>query len=327
MAVVEAVTEAQEAGLSLDKACIILEVSERNVRRWCGDVEAGRCRQRSGNPHPHNSLTPEERYRLEAICGSRDLADHSTRALSFHLLEEESVYISHVTIHGYFHDLGVRGSRLKGNVKRGGAGKPDTTFAVEPNDLWCWDITWLRKDVPYEHYYAYVLEDYVSRKIVGWHVSEYYDSEEAVHAWDKGIMSEGLLTEPKACWPTSLSDRGPQMKSHRTKTFFGRNGIAQLFSRPRTPNDNARIESLFATMKTRPDYPERFGSLDEAQAWMARFVEWYNTCHHHSSLDYVTPDQRHRGVHEKVLKQRREIKQACLDRRAQHNRNQIQSAA
>ena len=313
--------------MSLDKVCNILELSDRNVRRWRGDVIAGRCCRRSGNPHPHNSLTPEEHERLEAVCRSKILADHSTRALSFHLLEEESVYISHVTVNGHFHDLGVRGSRVKGRMKRGGAGKPDTAFAVEPNDLWCWDITWLRTDAPYEHYYAYVLEDYVSRKIVGWHISESYDSREAVHAWDKGIMSEGLLAEPKACWPTSLSDRGPQMKSHRTKTFFGRNCIAQLFSRPKTPNDNALIESLFATMKTRPDYPGRFASLEEAQTWMASFVEWYNTCHHHSSLKYVTPDQRHRGVHEQILKQRREIKQACLERRAQHNRNQLQSAA
>lgn len=302
--------------MSLEQGCRALGVNERTIRRWGSESEMP---QRSGNPCPHNALTEAEKTALEAVCRQKELADHSVRALSFHLLEQQDTYISHVTINRHLQAKGVRGSRKRGRRRPRDGGKPDVSFAQGPNELWCWDVTWLRRDTPWKHFYAYVIEDYVSRKIVGGRVEEALHSRLATELWDEAILAEGLIEEPRACWPASLSDRGGQMKSRHTRHYFGASGILQFFSRPRTPDDNAWIEALFSTMKTRLDYPGYFSTLAEAREWLAAFVKWYNNEHHHSSLGYVTPDQRHRGVHEEILAARKAKIAACLATRKEAN--------
>lgn len=310
-------------GVSLERSCQVLGLCARKVWRWRKGVVGG---HRSGNCRPYNALTEEEKGWVRRVCAAKELADYSLRALSFHLLEEAKVYVSHVSIGKYLNGLGVAGGRIR--ARRGcGGGKPDTGFAWQPNELWSWDITCLPCDLPWQHYYGYFIEDWVSRKIVAWEVSDQENSEVSIAVWDQAIQAEGLLEEPKVLWPVSLSDRGSQMKSNKTKRFFSRNGITQLFARPRTPDDNPEIESLFATMKSRPDYPGYFGALEEAREWVGKFVNWYNFEHHHRSLDYVTPDQRHRGMHEQVLQERREVIASCLEKRRMiHAREKVITA-
>ena len=67
-------------------------------------------------------------------------------------------------------------------------------------------------------------------------------SDDVTDVFDKSLANEGLLaTDSKM--PASLSDRGPQMRSKTIRRFFYDLGIAQMFSRPRTPADN-RIKVL-----------------------------------------------------------------------------------
>ncbi|CAK6686559.1 integrase core domain-containing protein [Synechococcus sp. BA-124 BA4] len=55
-------------------------------------------------------------------------------------------------------------------------------------------------------------------------------------------------------------------------------GVLRSFSRPRVSNDNPFPESLFRTVKYRPDYPRcPFPTVEEACAWVMAFVDWYNT--------------------------------------------------
>lgn len=71
-------------------------------------------------------------------------------------------------------------------------------------------------------------------------------------------------------------------------------GVLRSFSRPRVSNDNPYSESMFRTVKYRPDYPRKpFTSKGQACQWVAEFVDWYNHRHRHSGIKYVTPIQRH----------------------------------
>ena len=89
-------------------------------------------------------------------------------------------------------------------------------------------------------------------------------------------------------------------------------GVLRSFSRPRVSNDNPYSESLFRTVKYRPDYPSRpFASKDEACEWVCAFVDWYNHRHHHSGIKFVTPHQRHSGAAKAICQQRAEVYEAA----------------
>ena len=88
-------------------------------------------------------------------------------------------------------------------------------------------------------------------------------------------------------------------------------GIRPSFGRPSVSNDNAYSESLFKTLKYRPDYPveKPFDTLEEARKWVSCFTGWYNEEHRHSAIKFVTPSQRHRGEDLEILGQRDRIYQ------------------
>lgn len=98
------------------------------------------------------------------------------------------------------------------------------------------------------------------------------------------------------------------MKASTFRATLERLGISNSYSRPRTSDDNAYSESLFRTLKYRPEYPGfGFESLQAAREWTHRFVHWYNEIHRHSALKYVTPGQRHRGESAGILASRKEV--------------------
>ena len=151
---------------------------------------------------------------------------------------------------------------------------------------------------------------------MGWLVSDREASDEAHATWDRALLAEGLQDGPA---PTSLSDRGGPMRSRSTAEFFVGLGVARLYARPRTPNDNAFVESLFATVKTAPAFPDVFPTLAEARAYFERFFAWYNDVHLHTRIGMVTPDQRHSGEWVRIQAERAEIRARTLATRRQVN--------
>jgi transposase InsO family protein len=250
---------------------------------------------------------------------SEDLIHLAPRELSFLALEEHEQYISHIAFWEYMRSRGIYDDTSRSRRRRRSrrVDPPDTSFATEPNQLWCWDISHLRSFVPHEFFYLYVIEDWVSRMAVAWHVSESLASSEVPKVWDRAIVAQGLLESPRSLWPVSLSDRGTQMRSRSTRRYLALLDVEQLFGRPRTPNDNPRVEALFSTVKTSPKYPGRFSSLEDAWEWADDFFAWYNECHHHRALEFVTPAQRHSGEHVRILQERRRLKKESMARRRQ----------
>jgi putative transposase len=329
MAILE---EAIENGLTTQRACGVVGLKERRFRHWRRLGLGGEYdrRRKPAELRPHNALRNEEKALIAEAVAKSEWADLSCRELSVRLMEERGLYMSHVAIWEHQKALGLaghRGERRNRGRRRGQ--KPDTQWVNGPKQLWSWDITKLRTGVPGRFWYLYAVLDQWSRKVVGWLVSDRETSDLAQQVWDRALLAEGLGNGPM---PKSLSDRGSQMRSSSTREFFMELGVAQLFARPRTPNDNPFVESLFGTVKTHPDYPERFDTLAEAQEYFEKFFAWYNTEHLHTRIGMVTPEQRHNGEWVRILAQREAIKTSTLAARRAANvqgtdQNKIPKAA
>lgn len=170
--------------------------------------------------------------------------------------------------------------------------------------MWSWDITYLPSPIRGAWYYLYLIMDIYSRKIVG---AEVYEEETAQHA-AKLIQRTTLKEHAVGKHIILHSDNGAPMKGFTMQAMMTHLGIESSYSRPHMSDDNAYSESLFHTLKNIPAYPERgFISLEDARRWTAKFIEWYNSRHLHSALQYLTPEQVHSGKAEEVLQHRREL--------------------
>ena len=95
---------------------------------------------------------------------------------------------------------------------------------------------------------------------------------------------------------------------------------------PPRADDNAFVESLFKTVKYRPEFPvQGMQSLAHARQWAAEFAHWYNHVHRHSGIQYVTPHQRHTDQDIEILRKRRQVyeqaRQTMPARWSRHTRN------
>jgi putative transposase len=164
-------------------------------------------------------------------------------------------------------------------------------LATGPRELFTWDITKLRGPVRGTHYHLYVVLGVFSRYVPGWTVA---GRESALPAGrligetaDKGGIEPGRLT--------LHADRGTSMRSKPVALLLADLGIEQSHSRPHVSNDNPYSEAAFKTLKYRPTFPDRFGSLEDARAFCAEFFTWYNTVHRHSGIGPLTPADVHAG--------------------------------
>jgi len=173
-------------------------------------------------------------------------------------------------------------------------------LATRPNELWSWDITKLKGPVKWTSYSLYKILDVYSRYVVGWMVA-YRESAD---------LAQDLITE--ACrkqeiLPGTLTihaDNGSPMKAFTFAQLLTDLGVAKSHSRPSVSNDNPFSESAFKTLKYRPGYPERFGSIEDARSFCRTFFTWYNTEHHHSGIAMLTPENVHYNSHQEVLNAR-----------------------
>jgi transposase InsO family protein len=186
--------------------------------------------------------------------------------------------------------------------------KPEPFVAHGPNQLWSWDITYLKSPVKGLYYYLYLVMDIFSRMIVGWEVHECESAELSAPLIARAVIAHGVSRDQL----TLHSDNGGPMKGATMLATLQRLGVVPSFSRPSVSDDNPYSESLFKTLKYRPSYPDGvFGSLVEAHRWVARFVRWYNTEHRHSEIRYVTPESRHQGRDYEILSQRTALYEAA----------------
>lgn len=164
-------------------------------------------------------------------------------------------------------------------------------LATRPNELWSWDITKLRGATRGTSLHLYVVIDVFSRYVVGWMVAQ-TESQTLARELFHGIYERERVKPGQV---TVHADRGAAMTSRGLADLFVTLGIEKSHSRPSVSDDNPYSEAQFKTLKYRPDFPDRFGSVEDARAFCRKFFAWYNDAHHHNGLALLTPADVHFG--------------------------------
>lgn len=177
--------------------------------------------------------------------------------------------------------------------------KPEL-LATAPNAVWSWDITKLLGPRTWTYFYLYVILDIYSRYVVGWMVAHRETAELAKRLIHETIVNQGITAGSL----TIHADRGTSMSSKPLALKLADLGVTKSHSRPHVSNDNPFSEAQFKTLKYRPSFPRRFGSIEDARAFCVPFFDWYNGSHHHSALGLHTPESVHNGIAAAMREQR-----------------------
>lgn len=180
--------------------------------------------------------------------------------------------------------------------------------ATGPNQVWTWDITYLKGPVRGQFFYLYVALDIYSRLVVGWLLAD----RECEALAQRLLSSSCRKQEVSPGQLTVHADRGAPMKSKSVRQLLTDLNVRISHSRPRVSNDNPYSEAGFKTMKYSPKFPARFAGLEDADAFCRSYFAWYNQEHHHSGLALLTPSQVHYGETEAVLGKRQETLNAAF---------------
>ena len=295
------IDEAVDAGARQFKACELIGVSERCIQRW-REQDGGEDQRKGPKSSPANKLTQEERATILEVVNSPEYRDLSPKQIVPQLADDGKYIGSESSIYRTLREEGQMKHRQKSHPAT--HSKPKGLVATGPNQAWSWDITYLLTTIKGQFFYLYLFIDIWSRKIVAWEV---YDCESMEYS--SLLVSAAYEQEQVKPGEVTLhSDNGGPMKGSTMRATLEALGVAPSFSRPSVSNDNPYSESLFRTLKYRPDYPSKpFDSLESARAWVGEFVYWYNHIHLHSSISFVTPVQRHNLEAEVVLEKRREV--------------------
>ena len=167
-------------------------------------------------------------------------------------------------------------------------------------------MTYLPVNVMSRWFHLYLILDLYSRKIVGTEVHDSDHADHAAHLVRRTALAERIATMDTK--PVLHGDNGSTLRATTVLAMLQWLGDKPLYSRPRVSDDNAYAESLFRTAKYRPEFPAKgFENLDQARAWAAEFVHWYNVDHRHSGIRYVSPQQRHTGDDQAILAARHDL--------------------
>ncbi len=181
-------------------------------------------------------------------------------------------------------------------------------LATKPNELWSWDITKLLGPTKWTYFYLYVVLDIFSRYVVGWMVA---DGESAALA-GKLIAETCARQDIEPGQLTLHADRGSSMISKPVAFLLADLGVTKTHSRPHVSDDNPFSEAHFKTLKYRPDFPERFGCIEDSRSHCGDFFPWYNVEHHHSGLGMLTPHDVHYGLAAQTLQRRAAVLDAAF---------------
>lgn len=272
----------------------------RTFERWrknpAGDLRRG------PRTKPANKLSDEERKAVVETCCSKEFVDKNPRQI-VPLLADRGIYLaSESTFHRLLKLKELLAHREKARPRT--HHKPQELVANGPNQIWSWDITYLRSNVLGMFFYLYMVVDIYSRKIIAWDLAAFESCEISARMIREACLREGVQ-------PHSLfihSDNGGPMKGATMLNTLKRLGVMPSFSRPNVSDDNAFSEALFKTLKYRPWYPDNpFQSIDAAADWVENFVRWYNTEHLHSGIKFVTPEDRHQRRDILILEKRKAV--------------------
>ncbi len=295
------INEAVESGARKFKACEILSLNIRTIERWENNLED---RRRGPLKTPSNALSEEERSEVLRLANSAEFANLSPSQIVPKLADQGKYVACESSFYRILRQEKLLAHRGKSNPPM--KTKPEELKATKPNEIWSWDITYLKSTIKGMYFYLYLPMDIFSRKIVYWEVHESENSFLSA-TMINNAAKENNLTSGQVILH---SDNGGPMRGATMLATLHRLGITPSFSRPRVSNDNPYSESLFKTLKYCPSFPENgFVNIEEAKEWVRKFVYWYNYKHLHSGINFVTPDSKHSGEDQKILNKRHTLYQ------------------
>jgi putative transposase len=290
----------QQIGLSA--ACQALGVPRSSLYR----LRQPQASAPQARPRPARALSDQERTEVRAVLNSERFVDCAPRQVYAKLLDEDGLYLCHWRTMYRILDQHAEVKERRDQAQHSDYAKPEL-LATGPNQLWSWDITKLRGPVKWNYYYLYVILDVFSRYVVGWLIAEQEQERLAQELIKQSCAKQGI--EPDQL--TLHADRGAVMRAKPLALLLADLGVTKTHSRPYTANDNPFSEAQFKTLKYRPDYPDRFGSLQAARQWAQGFFPWYNDDLRHSALALMTPAMVHYGQVEAVQAHRQHVLQAA----------------
>ena len=299
--IINLIDKAVESGARLKTAAAIMGISARTIIRW--RHQGGGQDQRNGPlTAPAHKLSEHERQQILDTSNSAPFRDLSAKQIVPKLADQGVYLASESTFYRVLkeHKMLTHRQASKPVISR----RPKEHVATGPCQVWSWDITYLQTSVKGLFFYLYMVVDVWSRKIIAAQVFAEESMDHSSMLLAHACMVHGVQPEQLVLH----SDNGAPMKGATMLATLHKLGVVPSFSRPSVSNDNPYSESLFRTMKYRPEYPSKsFENIEQAQSWVDGFVFWYNTLHLHSSIRYVTPDDRHFGREEHILGNRRKV--------------------
>jgi putative transposase len=280
----EAVKE-NGAQLGISPTCAVLGLARATFYRQLAPMHGPHeCRT------PARALSLEQRGVILDVLHEPRFVDLAPAEVWSTLLDEGRFLCSERTMYRILeenHEVRERRNQLK----PGKFATPEL-LATAPRQVWSWDITKLLGPTKWSYYYLYVILDIYSRYVVGWVIAD---------AESKALAERFIreTCERQNIVPGQLTvhaDRGSSMKSKPVALMLADLGVTKTHSRPQVSNDNPFSEAQFKTLKYRPDFPERFGCIEDARAFCKDFFDWYNLEHHHSRLGLMTPFDVHHGL-------------------------------
>lgn len=302
---IEAVEHAAGEGARKGEAGRLAGWSARSIQRW---KRQGTVDRRKGSVKrvPHKLLPAEEQQIVDVACEPehRDLNPY----LIVTQLLEVGRYLA--SISSFYRILRERKllTHRQESAPRTHRNPPPERVATAPNQLFSWDITYLKRSIRGLYFFLYLVLDLWDRSIVGWAVHEQESSEHSAQ------LFRSMAREYDFDGVYVHQDNGGATKGGTLPALFYSLGIIPSFSRPRVSDDNPFSESLFSTLKRSIGYPKSFETIDAARRWVAGFVDWYNTEHRHSSIGFVTPHQRRYGLDHEIFARRNQTLMQAYER-------------
>jgi putative transposase len=254
------------------------------------------------------ALRPEEKESvLEVLHGER-FQDDAPRQVYATLLDEGRYLCSIRTMYRILKSAHGNVRERRKQVQRPVYEKPEL-LATKPNEVYSWDITKLKGPVKWTYFYLYVILDIFSRYVVGWMVAHRESAALAKRLIEDTCHKQGIV-------PGQLiihADRGSSMRSKCVAQLLADMGVTKTHSRPHVSNDNPYSESQFKTLKYCPQFPERFGSIQDARDFCQDFFRWYNQDHRHAGIGLVTPEQLHYGIAHETVAYRQSVLVAAFE--------------
>ena len=293
------IEEAIVNGSRHDIACSDVGIDVKTFKRWKVDLEDKR---KGPLTVPANKLTLLEIQEIIQVSTSAEYVDLAPSQIVPSLADKGIYIASESSFYKVLKEKELLEHR--GKSKKKTHNRPAPLVAFGPNQIYSWDITYLKSNIAGKFYYLYMFMDIYSRKIVGQEVFEVESMEYSSALVERICACEGIQKKQLILH----SDNGGAMKGATMLATLQRLGVVPSFSRPRVSNDSPYSEALFKTMKYCPEYPSKpFPSIAEANAWVNKFVFWYNNIHLHSGIKFVTPVSRHEMKDKKILENRKKI--------------------